>query len=434
MNKHITKIVLVVSISFLAIIWKGIFAWNEGTNIGLGIRNTIARITYSPWYSTWFYTSGNVLANITGIGLTGTLDYIVTNNGTYSFPYIRGTWPYTSGMAYGPTNLWNHVSIVDTITRIDNIFPTFSVAFSNDGHSMIIDMYDNLPGIQITLDGSPYTWTLPITLSISWTYVFIVTDIAGNQIGFSVTIFTPVAPPGWGGGWGWGGWGWWGWPIGGVITAPTWQIHPSPETSGAIPPYWLELTNAYLRAHAYGITTMPTIKQANMTGYIIRKHLAKMISEFTLQFVGIKPDLHKKCNFPDMKTESLEMKKYAVLSCQLGLMWLEENGVTPRKLFDPNMYVTRAQFGTVLSRLLFGDTYNIKEEERTVYVVIKNGIKRMVAKAFGLNSTRLELMRYTKHLQALKDHGIMKQIDRPMMLELRWYVMLMLMRSTHKPY
>jgi len=85
-------------------------------------------------------------------------------------------------------------------------------------------------------------------------------------------------------------------------------------------PFSLELTNAYLRAHAYGITTMPTIQQANMTGYLIRKHLAKMISEFTLQFVGIKPDTSKPCNFPDMKAETKEMQYYAVLACQLGLM------------------------------------------------------------------------------------------------------------------
>jgi hypothetical protein len=73
-------------------------------------------------------------------------------------------------------------------------------------------------------------------------------------------------------------------------------------------------------AHAYRITTKPTIQQANMTGFLLRKHLAKMISEFAIQFVGIQPDTTKKCSFFDMNTESEEMQMYAILACQLGLM------------------------------------------------------------------------------------------------------------------
>ncbi|MEI7563570.1 MAG: hypothetical protein WCJ39_08295 [bacterium] len=73
------------------------------------------------------------------------------------------------------------------------------------------------------------------------------------------------------------------------------QAHgaPVPEpVSGEVSlfPYGLELTNAYLWAHGYGITTMPTIQQANMTGILLRKHLAKMISVFAIQFMGVKPE------------------------------------------------------------------------------------------------------------------------------------------------
>ena len=38
-------------------------------------------------------------------------------------------------------------------------------------------------------------------------------------------------------------------------------------------------------------------------------------------------------------------------------MGLESDG-TPGKVFNPNTTVTRAQFGTMLSRLLYGNTYN----------------------------------------------------------------------------
>ncbi|MDR3169711.1 MAG: hypothetical protein LBU27_08490 [Candidatus Peribacteria bacterium] len=68
--------------------------------------------------------------------------------------------------------------------------------------------------------------------------------------------------------------------------------------------------------------------------------------------------------------------------------------------FQPLLIVTRAQFGTILSRLLRQNTY-----------------------AGGIPY-------YAKSLQALKDNGIMTQIDRPEeKQELRQWVRLMLMRS-----
>ncbi|GHV23317.1 hypothetical protein FACS189428_6670 [Clostridia bacterium] len=68
--------------------------------------------------------------------------------------------------------------------------------------------------------------------------------------------------------------------------------------------------------------------------------------------------------------------------------------------FQPYATVSRAQFGTVLSRLLRQNTY-----------------------AGGKPY-------YAKHLQALKENGIMTQIDTPeARVELRQRVRLMLMRS-----
>ena len=65
--------------------------------------------------------------------------------------------------------------------------------------------------------------------------------------------------------------------------------------------------------------------------------------------------------------------------------------------FRPFDLITRWEFGTALSRMLFwladGDPY------------------------------------YVTHLAKLKEEGIMANID-PEMIEIRWYVMLMLKRST----
>lgn len=67
--------------------------------------------------------------------------------------------------------------------------------------------------------------------------------------------------------------------------------------------------------------------------------------------------------------------------------------------FAPQREVTRAEFATVLSRVLFGDTYN----------------------AVGANWAE-------SHLYALKTAGIIKDTTASMK-ELRGWVMLMLMRS-----
>jgi len=163
-------------------------------------------------------------------------------------------------------------------------------------------------------------------------------------------------------------------------------------------PFVQELNDAYLYAYTIGITTMPTIQEANMTGTLIRKHLAKMISNFAMQTLNIVPNTGKICIFEDVSSESMEMKRYTKLACQLWLMGLDAQGI-PMSIFNPNEEVTRAQFGTVLSRVLRGDTYN--------------------------GSTPF----YVEHLNALQKAKIMKQISTPGSKELRGFVMLMLMRT-----
>ena len=104
------------------------------------------------------------------------------------------------------------------------------------------------------------------------------------------------------------------------------------------------------------------------------------------------------CDFTDMKDESFEMKFYANLACQLGLMGLDSDGV-PTSIFNPDNDVTRAQFGTVLSRALRDDQYNSGDPY------------------------------YLFHLNALQRAGIMNIIDTPRNQELRGRVMLMLYRT-----
>jgi len=83
-------------------------------------------------------------------------------------------------------------------------------------------------------------------------------------------------------------------------------------------------------------------------------------------------------------------------------MGFESDGITVKKHFDPMDQVDRAQFGTILSRLLRAGKYN------------------------GGNPY------YAKHLNALKNAGIMTKIATPLQKEIRGYVMLMMMRATSK--
>ena len=165
-----------------------------------------------------------------------------------------------------------------------------------------------------------------------------------------------------------------------------------------------ELEQAYQFAFKNSITTMNTIDKANMDWYIKRGHLAKMVVNYVTNVLWkeIPSDIPASClSFNDEATvrESEEIKDYATKSCALWLMWINMKN----NEFLPNDYVPRSQFGAVLSRILRWDKYNLVHTQ--------------------------EKPRYTDHLNALKEEWIMTKIDNPKMLEKRWYVMIMLMRS-----
>ncbi len=158
--------------------------------------------------------------------------------------------------------------------------------------------------------------------------------------------------------------------------------------------YDAELTEAYGYAKNKWITTMASIDDADMYGNLTRVAMAKMVANYVLDLGLQELDTTKECKFPDV-SEALDAAydNGVTKACQLGLM-----GVGIEK-FNPNGIVTRAEFGTVLSRALWGDEYN----DATPY--------------------------YKAHLEALKAEGIMTKIDNPNMKEVRGYVMLMMMRA-----
>jgi hypothetical protein len=98
-------------------------------------------------------------------------------------------------------------------------------------------------------------------------------------------------------------------------------------------------------------------------------------------------------NFPDVTPQlNADYDNWVTLAYQLWIMWIWV------KNFRPYDSVTRAEFGTALSRLLFD-----VDDWQGAY--------------------------YESHLKKLMQEKIIT-VDNPKIEEKRWYVMIMLMRSS----
>ena len=159
--------------------------------------------------------------------------------------------------------------------------------------------------------------------------------------------------------------------------------------------YSKEQISAYTWAFNNLITTQSTIDKANMNWEITRIELSKMISNYVINVLEKKLDNSKKCQFFDITAElDKQYDNWVTKACQLWLMgqWISE--------FRPYDKVTRAEFWTILSRALYWEKYNWWNPY------------------------------YTKHLNQLNLDWIIKNINNAeTRKEIRWYVMLMMMRS-----
>lgn len=103
---------------------------------------------------------------------------------------------------------------------------------------------------------------------------------------------------------------------------------------------------------------MPSCLDANMDGSLTRAQAAKMMSNYAINILHKSPDNSKACVFSDMADQSPEMQQYAIAACRLGIMGLETDGVTPSSQFNPNDLVDKAQFATILDRLINGRAHD----------------------------------------------------------------------------
>lgn len=163
-------------------------------------------------------------------------------------------------------------------------------------------------------------------------------------------------------------------------------------TDAEVKEFWLEQVKAYFWAYDNWVTTMDSFKDANMRGWLTRIAMAKMLSQYAINVLWKKPSNVVVPNFPDVTKQLDEGYNFWVtLSYQLWIMWIWIDKFRPE---DP---VTRAEFATALSRMLYSTP---------------DGKPHF----------------YSSHLDKLSEEWIITNKD-PNLKELRWYVMIMLMRS-----
>ena len=166
--------------------------------------------------------------------------------------------------------------------------------------------------------------------------------------------------------------------------------------------YSEQVIDSYIWAFDNNITTINEFDKANPDGTITRWLLAKMVVNYTRNILWkeIPLDTPTKCNWKDDTKEwkSQEIKFYAEKACALWVMWIKMDK------FNPNKIVSRAEFWTTLSRLLWWDKYDVRNSNK--------------------NNPY-----YVNHLKVLKENGIMNDIDNPLWRkELRKWIWVMLRR------
>lgn len=168
----------------------------------------------------------------------------------------------------------------------------------------------------------------------------------------------------------------------------------------AVEKFGQEQIDAYKWALENGITTMKTVEEARLDEPLTRAELAKMMVVYIQKVLEKSPVVTWDVNYPDVKVEEIwDLVDFVKLAYQYQIMWINANGA-PIELFNPHGIVSRWEYATVFSRVLFGAKFN------------KEGVDF-----------------YTNHLEALKSAGILTN-TLPTIQEMRGWVMLMMYRSS----
>ncbi len=204
-----------------------------------------------------------------------------------------------------------------------------------------------------------------------------------------------------------GGWSaWWGWVKKEIDDCPNGDYSSSyydwtcgsKDSSQAQNDGKGEFQTAYERAYENEITTMDTVEKADLNWNLTRIAMAKMLSKYAINVLWKKPVSTIVPKFNDVSGKlDAQYDNGVSLAYQLWIMWIN----MPNNNFRPFDLVSRAEFVTALSRMRYG-TPDGEYAGTAEY--------------------------YKNHMEILSDKWIVSLLD-PEMLELRGYVMVMLMRS-----
>lgn len=159
-----------------------------------------------------------------------------------------------------------------------------------------------------------------------------------------------------------------------------------------------EENQAYLWACEKWIVIADNIMKANLKKNLTRAELAKMLSVYSEELLWRTRVKNESVTYPDVSDKLGDLAYYIQEWYKLQIMWIHADGTALSK-FSPSSSVTRWEFGTVFSRVLHGNKYNIGNSHY-----------------------------YEKHLEVLKDEGILTNTN-PKLIEKRWWILLMLYRS-----
>lgn len=162
-----------------------------------------------------------------------------------------------------------------------------------------------------------------------------------------------------------------------------------------------EQNDAYLWACQHNITTIRTIQEVRLDQPLTRAELAKIMSVYAMKEYHLKPLRAAAVNYKDVNTDLGDLADYIQLAYQLQIMGINADG-TPMQAFEPHKLVSRAEFATVLSRVIWGNKHNISGDDR-----------------------------YSAHLQALKKYEIITSDVPANWWELRGRALLMLHRTVN---
>ena len=350
-------------------------------SVGIMLQDEITGHIISNWInvvSDWNINSYNIMRN----------EY-VWNNLRNTLNENINTWDIRHTVA---TNInWKDVH---AMLVLDIDAPICKIVYSTTGSTT-----ENVIAY-LTWCSEEIAWTdSSYPFNENWEYTFKFTDLVWNSWSATANVSRIKPKPVWGGGW-WGGGWWWGWANSETIStgasSNTWNSNTkfNFNTWAFDSNYSDEMNMAYQHAYHFKITTQKSISEAWMDQALTRIAMAKMLSMYAMNVLWKKPANTIVPNFEDISEDLNEQYDYWIsLAYQLWIMWIN----MPENKFRPHDLVTRAEFATALSRLLYWTA-----DWNEFY--------------------------YSTHLNKLFEKWIIVNTN-PSLQELRWYVMIMLMRS-----